>query len=431
MTKFTTFFTENNIEIKNKKFLLAASGGPDSIALLSMLVKFLPNPSSQLIVAHLDHCLREDSYLESDLLKEICTKFEVKLVEKKWPKKLHPQNGIEAKAREYRYAFLNKVGEKYQVDYLLTGHHGDDLIENILLKFIRSGDVTEMNSLQIVGKLGSMQLLRPLIKYSKSELLKYDEENSLSFIEDKTNFEDDTLRNRLRHHVVPLLKNETDHLVDNAYRFSRQVELLSECQDDLFEKMKVPVEFHGSLRGKKTDIKNLGLTQLAAFFDYLVYKNWRQRVHFEDINLEKNKVYNKGRFSLIFYQKYYYLINRDELPTISSKRKKIILDQKFSLNGKSYLISKQDRSKKLIGYFYAEKDKDLEVGILPQGSKLKLANGKQTKAKKKFAENGIPLMLRTYCLTIWQEENPIYVEDVYQNQEYNVNFVRYNIYIYP
>lgn len=85
MTKFTTFFTENNIEIKNKKFLLAASGGPDSVALLKMLFNFLPNPSEQLIVAHLDHCLRDDSFLESQLLQRLTSALKVKLVEKKWP----------------------------------------------------------------------------------------------------------------------------------------------------------------------------------------------------------------------------------------------------------------------------------------------------------------------------------------------------------
>lgn len=82
MTKFTTFFTENNIDIKNKKFLLAASGGPDSVALLKMLVDFLPNPTEQLIVAHLDHCLRDDSFLESQLLQKLTADFKVKLVEK-------------------------------------------------------------------------------------------------------------------------------------------------------------------------------------------------------------------------------------------------------------------------------------------------------------------------------------------------------------
>ena len=67
-----------------------------------------------------------------------------------------------------------------------------------------------MNSLQVVGNFNSMKLLRPLIKYSKDQLLEYDKQNDLDYIEDETNFEDDTLRNRLRHHVVPLLKKRNE-----------------------------------------------------------------------------------------------------------------------------------------------------------------------------------------------------------------------------
>lgn len=430
MTKFTNFFTENKIEIKNKKVLLAASGGPDSVALLHMLVNFLPDPSEQLIVAHLDHCLRSDSYLESELLNKLAVTFDIKLVEKKWPNEFHPQTGIEAKAREYRYTFLKDVGKKYQIDYLMTAHHGDDLIENILLKFIRSGDAAEMNSLQIVGRLGSMQLLRPLIKYSKAELLNYDKQNNLSFIEDETNFEDDTLRNRLRHHVVPLLKQETDHLVDNAYRFSKEMDLLSDCQNSLFESIMMPVDFKNWLRGQIKDLKKLSDNQLPAFFDYLIYKKWHRHVHFTEISLNQSATYNKDGFQLIFYQNYYYVINKSKLPGIDHNRKLIKLDEEFCINGKKYLISLYKKSQKQVGYFYGKKMGILEAGNLLQGSKLKLANGKQTKAKKKFAENGIPLILRPYCLTIWQDKEPVYIENVYRNQEYNSDFARYNVYIY-
>lgn len=431
MTKFTNFFTENNIEIKNKKFLLAASGGPDSVALLHMLVNLLPNPSEQLVVAHLDHCLRKDSYLESKLLQKLTAIFNIQLIEKKWPVELHPKNGIEAQARIYRYNFLGETGKDYQADYLLTAHHGDDLIENILLKFIRSGDVAEMNSLQIVGNFASMQLLRPLIKYSKDELLDYDKKNNLDFIEDETNFEDDTLRNRLRHHVVPLLKNETEYLVENAYRFSEGVELLSECQNSLFKSLPSPKQINGVLRGKKKDLASLNENQIAAFFDYLIYKNWHQRIHFEEIKRNKNANYNKENFQLIFYQKYYYLINRNELTPINYDKKTVKLEEKFSFNGKKYLISTHKKSQNLAGFFYEKKDACLEFGSLPPGSKLKLADGRMTKAKKKFAENGIPLVLRPHCLTVWQDKNPVYIESVYQNQEYNTKFVRYNVYIYP
>ncbi len=66
------------------------------------------------------------------------------------------------------------------------------------------------------------------------------------------------------------------------------------------------------------------------------------------------------------------------------------------------MISNDKKLGNLVGYFYGAKSDFLEVGSLPQGSKLRLADGRQTKAKKKFAENGIPLILRPYCLTIWQ-----------------------------
>lgn len=108
----------------------------------------------------------------------------------------------------------------------------------------------------------------------------------------------------------------------------------------------------------------------------------------------------------------------------------IKLDEEFCINGKKYLISLCKKSQKQVGYFYGKKMGLLEVGNLSQGDKLKLANGKQTKAKKKFAENGIPLILRPYCLTIWQDKEPVYVENVYQNQKYNSDFARYNVYVY-
>ena len=191
-----------------------------------------------------------------------------------------------------------------------------------------------------------------------------------------------------------------------------------------------PVSFGKALQGRKSDLIDLNKNQLAAFFDYLIYKKWHQRVHFDEIRWSKNATFNKENFQLIFYQDYYYLINRNELTPIDVNKKKIKLDEKFSLNGKEYMISNDKKLGNLVGYFYGAKSDFLEVGSLPQGSKLRLADGRQTKAKKKFAENGIPLILRPYCLTIWQGKNPVYVENVYQNQEYNPDFIRYNVYIY-
>ena len=118
---------------------------------------------------------------------------------------------------------MTKVVKEINADYLLTAHHGDDLLENILLKLIRSGNPEEMNSLQEVGKMNGVPLLRPLLSYSKKELLEYDKAHQLNFIEDSTNQEDSTIRNRLRHHIVPFLKAENPDLLENALRYSHEM----------------------------------------------------------------------------------------------------------------------------------------------------------------------------------------------------------------
>ena len=206
--KINDFFEDNGIELNNKKFLVAASAGPDSMALLDMLQKM----KVRVIAAHFDHQLRSDSKNETKILQEYCKKYDIPLFTAVWAKDEQPAAGIEAAARDARYAFLTQIAKKEKADYLLTAHHGDDLLENILLKFIRSGNPEEMNSLQAVGVMHGVSLLRPLLAYSKQELFEYDRKNGIEFITDSTNNEDETMRNRLRHHVVPLLKKENPAL---------------------------------------------------------------------------------------------------------------------------------------------------------------------------------------------------------------------------
>ena len=190
--KIIDFFNEKQIDLENKKLLVAASGGPDSMALLDMLKDLQKKQKFELIAAHFNHQSRSDSEEETRILKDYCQKNEIPLFVAKWAKNEQPKSGIEAAAREVRYNFLTKIAKNETADYLLTAHHGDDLIENILLKFIRSGNPEEMNSLQAVGVMHGVTLLRPLLSSSKQEILAYDKERGISFIVDSTNKEDDT-----------------------------------------------------------------------------------------------------------------------------------------------------------------------------------------------------------------------------------------------
>ena len=132
--KILNFFNQNNISLENKKLVVAASGGPDSMALVDMLCRLNKKFELKIIVAHFDHQLRSDSDKETSLLQNYCDQNNLLLENGSWPVNKHPNVGLEAAAREARYTFLIKIVKKYNADYLLTAHHGDDLLENILLK---------------------------------------------------------------------------------------------------------------------------------------------------------------------------------------------------------------------------------------------------------------------------------------------------------
>lgn len=434
MKNIKNFFINNNLETDAKLFLLAVSGGPDSMAMVDLMRHSVKDPSNQLIVGHFDHQLRPDSYKESELLKDYCKRHNLCLIEKKWDKSQQPDSGIEAAARKYRYKFLEGIVKEKKVDYLLTAHHGDDLIENILLKLLRSGNIQEMNSLVQVGpfRQTSAYLLRPLLQYSKNELLAYVKEKHLSYIVDSTNMEDDTLRNRLRHHVVPLLKADSNDLISNANRFQESEAELAASQETFFASLPAPTKKFGTWSGNLKDLQVLDLKQEKLYFEWLSLKKFHQRVHLKKLGTKPNFHTRKDGIELIIYQHKYYLYRANELNNEQIKPFKIELDKAFTFKGKTYIISRQNLSFKKNGEFYEKEDLELVAGSLPPGQKLKLLENKETKARKKFAESGIPAILRPICLTIMTKQNDAlevqFIAGVYRKQNYSSKYVQYIIY---
>ena len=415
--KIIDFFNEKQIDLENKKLLVAASGGPDSMALLDMLKDLQKKQKFELIAAHFNHQLRSDSEEETRILKDYCQKNEIPLFVAKWAKNEQPKSGIEAAAREVRYNFLTKIAKNETADYLLTAHHGDDLIENILLKFIRSGNPEEMNSLQAVGVMHGVTLLRPLLSSSKQEILAYDKERGISFIVDSTNKEDDTMRHRMRHHVVPILKKENPALIQNALRFSHKMSDLTNVVDEKINEIGTIENFLGqAYRIKSSEIKRLTKDQQIVFWQKIIWQKFHRRV---------NK--NLGNFSVIEYQGFVYLYKNNL--EISKKIFTIKINEPFIFNNRKLLLTTKDNmSKKKLGDFWFDCKTEFKAGVLITGSKFLLQDGTRVKAKKKFAEHAIPFALRPLCLAIYADREPIFVENTYQNQNWIKNGKHYFLY---
>lgn len=385
--------------------MVAASAGPDSMALLDMLQAM----NVKVMAAHFDHQLRDDSEEETKILQKYCLKKNIPLFTEKWPRKMQPGSGIEAAARDARYNFLTKIAKKEKADYLLTAHHGDDLLENILLKFIRSGNPEEMNSLQAVGKMHGVPLLRPLLAYSKQELLNYDKQNGVEFIIDSTNNEDETMRNRLRHHVVPLLKKENPALIENTLNYSQKMTKLDNfVNQKVAEIGQLEPFLRKAYRIKSEELANLSKEEQLIFWQKNIWSKFHRRVN-----------QNLGNFTVLEYQGYFYLFRNGQQ---NAALEQIKLNVPFKFYREAFVLTdRREKDKVEIGSFWFDKKADFKAGSLIPGAKLLLQNGKRTKAKKKFAEHAIPLPLRPLCLTIYADGEPIFVEQTYQNQNWIEN----------
>lgn len=171
-------------------YVVAVSGGVDSVALLDMMVKSSKRP---VVVAHFDHGIRADSSKDADLVQGLATLYGVPFESRR--EELGPGAG-EALARERRYTFLREVAQKHDAQ-IVTAHHADDVIETIAINLHRG---TGWRGLAVLDS----DILRPLLSVSKDDLRAYAKKHHLPWREDTTNTDLAYLRNRIRPHARAL-----------------------------------------------------------------------------------------------------------------------------------------------------------------------------------------------------------------------------------
>jgi len=179
-----------------KKYLLACSYGPDSMALLDMLKK----EGHDFIVAHVNYGVRKDAKQETLDLNEYCAKNDIE-IEILYAKPIKTTSNFEAKAREIRYNFFKKIYNENDIDALLVGHHEDDLLETYFLQRKRGGFV-EYFGIKEKIRIFKMNVIRPLLGFTKQDLIAYCHENNVPYAIDKSNLSNDFSRNVIRNTII-------------------------------------------------------------------------------------------------------------------------------------------------------------------------------------------------------------------------------------
>lgn len=212
---------------QGKRICVAISGGADSVALLHYLNALKKEGGDSLCAVHCEHGIRgKDSLADMRFVQEICREWgvELYLFQEDCPARAKVnKESLETAARNFRYESFRKLIEDKKADFIATAHHEGDEAETVLFRLARGTSLGGISAM----KEESGYLLRPLLKWSKRDIIAYIEGNGLSYREDKTNFELDATRNKIRLEILPKLEEAVDGATANIARFAQLA-----CEDD-------------------------------------------------------------------------------------------------------------------------------------------------------------------------------------------------------
>lgn len=265
------------------KILVACSGGSDSLALADLFCE----SGFEIGIAHFDHQIRgEESRADAEFVEKFAADRNLKFflgsadIINEAKKNQRSHRSIETTAREFRYRFLFETREKFGFDLIATAHHLDDQAETILMNLIRGTGIE--------GLIGIRErdgfLIRPLLGFTKLELENYCRNRNLQPRHDSTNDLPTTTRNRIRHEILPMLKEFNPNIVATLNRLSQIASsdrdfLKIQAERFFTLKRKIFLNQHVSIQREilriwfeRLDLKNISFDQIESVRE-LIQKN--------------------------------------------------------------------------------------------------------------------------------------------------------------
>jgi tRNA(Ile)-lysidine synthase len=227
---FSKVLSENDLVRTGDRILVGLSGGADSVALLHLLLETAGEMRFSVRAAHLDHAIRPDSDRDAAFSASLCRGLGVPLkVEciKVPPLAAEGGTGIEETAREVRREFLQRVAAAQDCRLIALGHHRGDQAETFLHRLMRGSGLSGLAGMS----LRSGPIIRPLLPFSRKEILDYLGERGHTWVEDPSNCDPAYTRNRIRHQLLPLMGTFNPRIGEHLTRLSRRIAL----EEDFWE----------------------------------------------------------------------------------------------------------------------------------------------------------------------------------------------------
>ncbi len=296
-----TIETYNLIE-KNDKIVIGVSGGPDSICLLHVLYGLKEKLGIEIVVAHVNHMLRDVADLETEYVQKFCKKLGIECYVKKadiLEISKTQKKGTEEVGRQVRYDFFDEVAKKTNSNKIATAHNSNDRAETVILNILRGSGLSGLKGIEPIR---DNKYIRPLINTDRQDIENYCNDNKLEPKYDKTNNENIYTRNKVRNTVIPYIKKEFNpNIIKTINRLSslatEENEYLQAITKQEFENLLIEKTENIILDLHKLNSLNLVIKRRLILYtinEVLHTTNGIEKVNIDDIiKLCKNNIGNK------------------------------------------------------------------------------------------------------------------------------------------
>lgn len=409
MSNFNQIITNIQKELNNSTVVVAVSTGIDSMVLLDLLLKL---NNVKIIVAHINHHKRTQSDEEQTFIEKFCCERKIKC----YVKELFFESSanFQETARIKRYEFFEEVLKKEKAKYLLTAHHATDNLETILIRLIKSTSHKGYAGIEKLQKKGDYLIYRPLLDVSKKDICEYQKEQNIKYFNDDSNDQDDYLRNRIRHNIIPEMEKENPSLYKAIEIYQEHIletnKLLFK-EINSFIKEEVLVQNNIISFKEESILKYNNYLQEQILFEILK-KYSLSKILIEElidqIKSPKNKIINTVTKELTMIKEYGY-IKFGKLSKIDEFSLKVETTGQYKLPNDITLVVDKN-----ICYFETEnnklcyniKDLPLYIRTRKEGDKI-LVNGKLKNLSDYLTNKKVSHFIRESILVVTNELNQV------------------------
>ena len=428
LSKLETHLSENFSFLKGKKILLATSGGLDSMVMADLFQKM----NFDIAIAHCNFQLRGlesfgdqnfiQEYAERNKIPVFITQFDTENFAKDY------KLSIQIAARTLRYDWFYELLETKNYDYLLTAHHLDDNVETFLINLTRG---TGLDGLTGIPEQNE-KIIRPLLIFSRDEIEDYAKENNIQWREDSSNASDKYLRNKIRHYIVPVLKELNPDFLSS---FQKTQNYLQEAQNMVEDASIMIYQQVAKEIGNEIHFDLKKMKQLPNYKSYLY--QWLNEYNFsawEDIydlvDAQSGKQVFSNNFVLLKNRGFLILSEKNKMETDIYFIQKNENEVKIPLNISIYKVNEILETN--VNTIFVDEDKlqfPLEIKKWQEGDYFEPfgMHGKSKKVSKFFKDEKLSILEKQNIWILYSDNQIVWILGMRQDNRFKIENTTKNI----